>query len=65
LVEYRPSWPKFDQWLVFSAPIWVKFGQFGKILANLDDIRPKSVAGIQLCAFDRFLTNFGQKIFTE
>jgi hypothetical protein len=30
LVEYRPSWPKFNPWLVFSAPIWVKFGQFKK-----------------------------------
>jgi hypothetical protein len=38
----------------FSAPIWVKFGLFGKISANLDDIRSKSVAGIQLRAFDRF-----------
>jgi hypothetical protein len=28
--------------------------QFGKISANLDDIRPKSVADIQLCAFDHF-----------
>jgi hypothetical protein len=42
----------------------VKFGQFGKIAANLDDIRPKSVAEIQLLAFDRFETNFGQKKFT-
>jgi hypothetical protein len=24
-VEYRPSLQKFDPWLVFSAPIWVKF----------------------------------------
>jgi hypothetical protein len=54
LVEYRPSWPKFDPWLVFSAPILVKFGQFGKFSANLDDIRPKSMAEIQLRAFDRF-----------
>jgi hypothetical protein len=54
MVEYCPSWPKFDPWLVFSAPIWVKFGQLGKKSANLDDIRPKSVAEIQLRAFDRF-----------
>jgi hypothetical protein len=54
LVEYRPSWPKFDPWLVFSALIWVKFSQFGNISANLNDIRPKSVAEIQLHAFDRF-----------
>jgi hypothetical protein len=37
----------------FSAPILVKFSQFGKIPANLDDIRPKLVAQIQLRAFDR------------
>jgi hypothetical protein len=29
-IEHRPSWPKIDQWLVFCAPIWAKFGQFGK-----------------------------------
>jgi hypothetical protein len=46
LVEYHPSWPIFDPWLDFSAPIWVKSGQFGKFSANLDDIRPKSVAEI-------------------
>jgi hypothetical protein len=39
---------------VFSVPIWVKFSQFGKISANLDDIRPKSMAEIKLRAFDRF-----------
>jgi hypothetical protein len=50
----RPSWPKFDPWLVFTVPICVKFGQFGKISANLDDIRPKSEVEIQLRAFDRF-----------
>jgi hypothetical protein len=49
-----PSWLKFNPWLVFSAPIWVKFGQFGKISGNLDDIGPKSVAEIQLRAFNRF-----------
>jgi hypothetical protein len=54
LVEYCPIWQKFDPWLVFSAPIWVKFGQFGKYSANLDDTRPKSMAEIQLHAFDRF-----------
>jgi hypothetical protein len=46
--------------LIFFAPIWVKFGQFGKNSANLDDIRPKSVAEIRLRAFDRF----GQKNIT-
>jgi hypothetical protein len=35
LVEYSPSWLKFDPWLVFSAPIWVKFGQFGKISTKI------------------------------
>jgi hypothetical protein len=61
LDKYRPSWPKFDPWLVFSALIWVNFSQFGKVSADLDDIRPKSVAKIQLRVFDRFQTNFGQK----
>jgi hypothetical protein len=54
LVEYRSSLPKFDPWLVFFAPIRVKFGQFEKISAKLDDIRPKLMAEIQLHAFDRF-----------
>jgi hypothetical protein len=55
LVEYRPSWPKFDPWLDFSAPIWVKFGQLGRYSIKIG-------AEIQLRAFDRFQTNFGQKI---
>jgi hypothetical protein len=38
----------------FSAPIWVKFGRFGKISANLKYIRQDSVTEIQLHAFDRF-----------
>jgi hypothetical protein len=58
MVEYRPSWSKFDPWLIFSAPIWVKFGQFGKISAHLDGIRPKLVAEIQLRAFESFDRHF-------
>jgi hypothetical protein len=54
LVEYHPSWPKFGTWLFFSATVWVKFSRFVKISTNLNDIRPKSVAEIQLRAFDRF-----------
>jgi hypothetical protein len=46
LVEYRSSWPKFFQ--TGRKPT------MGRISANLDDIRPKSVAGIKLRAFDRF-----------
>jgi hypothetical protein len=41
-----------------------KKSTMGRISAKLDDIRPKSVAEIQLRAFDRFSTNFGQKIIT-
>jgi hypothetical protein len=47
LAEIRPM-------LGHSAPIWVKLGQLGKFWVNLDDIRPKLVAEIQLRAFDRF-----------
>jgi hypothetical protein len=47
LAEIRPMG-------AFSVLIWVKFGQFRKISTNLDNIRPKSVAEIQLRAFGRF-----------
>jgi hypothetical protein len=33
----------------------------GRILVNLDDIRPKSVKEMKIRAFDRLETNFGQK----
>jgi hypothetical protein len=54
LVENLPSWPKFNTWLVFVR-------RFARISASLEKmwpllalIRPKSVAGIKLRAFDRF-----------
>jgi hypothetical protein len=50
LVEYRPSWPKFDPVGFFCAVL----GEIRLILENLDDIQPKSVAEVQLRAYDRF-----------
>jgi hypothetical protein len=59
-VLFSPSWPKINLWLVFCAPIWAKFNQFGKILSNFG-ISPAKIGGENRIARIRpFLTNFGQ-----
>jgi hypothetical protein len=47
LAESFPNWPNFAQ-------IGAQKFNHGSILAKLDDIRPKSVAGMKLRAFIRF-----------
>jgi hypothetical protein len=64
LVEYRPSWPKFNPWLVFNAPIWVKFGQFGQISATFGISSAKISGGNLIARIRPFLTNFGQNKIT-
>jgi hypothetical protein len=51
LAEIRPIVGFFCPDLGEIRPVWKNFGQFGKISANLNDIRPKSVAEIQLRRF--------------
>jgi hypothetical protein len=47
VAEIFPNWP-------ISPKSVHKKETMGRISANLDDIRPKSVAEIKLRAFDRF-----------
>jgi hypothetical protein len=47
VAEIFQNWPNLAQ-------IGAQKTNLGRTSANLDDIRPKSVAEIKLCAFDRF-----------
>jgi hypothetical protein len=58
LVENRPSWLEFDPWLLFCAPIWTKFGQFGKFSATSGVISAKTGGGIQTETEIRPITGF-------
>jgi hypothetical protein len=69
LAEIRLKWSnstdcgrKFSKLSEFRPKFRTKTPTMGQISANLENIRPKSVAEIKLRAFDRFGTNFGQKI---
>jgi hypothetical protein len=53
LTNFLPNWQNFAQ-------IGAQKSTMGRISANLDDIRLKSVVKIKLRAFDSFEMNFGQ-----
>jgi hypothetical protein len=55
VAEIFPNWPNF-------AYIGAQKPTTGRISANKDDIRPKSVAEIKLRAFDRFKRISAKKI---